>query len=98
MAQARRNGVAVSLSDGYIAAIAAASGMTVATRDRMPFEAAGLASSTRGTTGPRHPETGRAAHFTSPARAPVPCKRHGKEIVFPYHGVCRTGRRHARPS
>ncbi len=42
MAQARRNGIAVSTSDGYIAAIAAASGMMVATRDRLPFEAAGL--------------------------------------------------------
>ena len=36
------NGVAVSVSDGYIAAIAAAGGMTVATRDTIPFEAAGL--------------------------------------------------------
>lgn len=42
MAQARRNGVAVSMSDGCIAATAAANGMTVATRDRTPFEAAGL--------------------------------------------------------
>ena len=42
MAQARRDGVAVSASDGYIAAIATANGMAVATRDRTPFEAAGL--------------------------------------------------------
>lgn len=42
MARTRRNGVAVSISDGYIAAIAGANGMMVATRDRMPFEAAGL--------------------------------------------------------
>lgn len=41
-ARTRRNGVAVSLSDGYIAAIALAGGMTVATRDKPPFEAAGL--------------------------------------------------------
>lgn len=42
MAQTRRNGVAVSASDGYIAATALASGMTVATRAKTPFEAAGL--------------------------------------------------------
>ena len=42
MAQARRHGIAVSVSDGYIAATAAANGMTVATRDTTPFEAAGL--------------------------------------------------------
>ena len=42
MAQARRDGIAVSASDGYIAAIATANGMAVATRDRTPFEAAGL--------------------------------------------------------
>lgn len=42
MAQARRDGIAVSVSDGYIAATAAANGMMVATRDTTPFEAAGL--------------------------------------------------------
>ncbi len=42
MAQARSDGIAISLSDGYIAAIATANGMAVATRDRAPFEAAGL--------------------------------------------------------
>ncbi len=42
MAQARRDGIAVSVSDGYIAAIATANGMAVATRDRTLFEAAGL--------------------------------------------------------
>ena len=42
MAEARRSGVAVSASDGYIAATAAAGGMAVATRDSAPFEAAGL--------------------------------------------------------
>lgn len=42
MAKARSAGRAVSASDGYIAAIAAANGMLVATRDTSPFEAAGL--------------------------------------------------------
>lgn len=42
MARARSAGVAVSRSDGYIAAIAAANGMLIATRDTGPFEAAGL--------------------------------------------------------
>ena len=42
MARTRGNGIAVSLSDGYIAAIAEANGMMVATRDKTPFEAAGL--------------------------------------------------------
>ena len=42
MMQARRDGVAVSVSDGYIAATAMANGMMVATRDTKPFEAAGL--------------------------------------------------------
>ena len=42
MAMARGNGLAVAASDGYIAATAAANGMTVATRDTTPFEAAGL--------------------------------------------------------
>ena len=42
MARARSAGRAISVSDGYIAAIAAANAMTVATRDTAPFEAAGL--------------------------------------------------------
>lgn len=42
MAKARSAGRAVSASDGYIAAIAAANGMLVATRDTSLFEAAGL--------------------------------------------------------
>jgi len=43
MARARAAGLAVATADGYIAAIAAANGFTVATRDTGPFEAAGLA-------------------------------------------------------
>ena len=42
MAQARSAGRAISVSDGYIAATAAANGMIVATRDTAPFETAGL--------------------------------------------------------
>jgi len=42
MARARKAGLAVSVSDGYIAATAAANGMMVATRDTGPFQAAGL--------------------------------------------------------
>ncbi len=42
MARARSAGRAIAVSDGYIAAIAAANAMTVATRDTAPFEAAGL--------------------------------------------------------
>lgn len=42
MAEARASGRAVSASDGYIAATAAANGMAVATRDTAPFEAAGI--------------------------------------------------------
>lgn len=42
MARARSGGQAVSVSDGYIAATAAANAMMVATRDTAPFEAAGL--------------------------------------------------------
>jgi predicted nucleic acid-binding protein len=41
--RARRNGRAVSFSDGQIAAIAWVHGFTVATRDTSPFEAAGVA-------------------------------------------------------
>jgi predicted nucleic acid-binding protein len=42
-AQARQNGLAVAAADGYIAAIAAAHGFAVATRDTGPFAAAGVA-------------------------------------------------------
>ena len=42
-ARARATGQAIAPADGYIAAIAAAHGLTVATRDTSPFEAAGLA-------------------------------------------------------
>ena len=42
MAKARRAGLAVATADGYIAAIAAANGFVVATRDTGPFEAAGV--------------------------------------------------------
>ncbi|OCQ50843.1 Toxin FitB [Photorhabdus australis subsp. thailandensis] len=42
MAKARFTGLAIGLADGYIAAIAAANGMIVATRDISPFEAAGV--------------------------------------------------------
>ena len=43
MAQARRSGLAISTADGCIAAIAAAHGLAVATRDTRPFESAGVA-------------------------------------------------------
>ncbi|MXY42362.1 MAG: type II toxin-antitoxin system VapC family toxin [Rhodospirillaceae bacterium] len=42
MAKARSGGRAIPVSDGYIAATAAANAMMVATRDTAPFEAAGL--------------------------------------------------------
>jgi predicted nucleic acid-binding protein len=42
MAQAKEAGKVIGKADGYIAATAAARGMTVATRDTSPFEAAGL--------------------------------------------------------
>ena len=42
MATARAAGLAVPTADGYIAAIAAANGFAVATRDTRPFEAAGV--------------------------------------------------------
>lgn len=42
MAKARSAGQPISVSDGYIAATAAASVMMVATRDTAPFEAGGL--------------------------------------------------------
>ncbi len=43
LAKARTAGLAIATADGYIAAIAAANGFTVATRDTAPFEAAGVA-------------------------------------------------------
>lgn len=42
MAKARLEGRTIPVSDGYIAATAAANGLMVATRDTAPFEAAGL--------------------------------------------------------
>lgn len=42
MVRARLSGRAIGTADGYIAATAAESGLTVATRDTSPFEAAGL--------------------------------------------------------
>ncbi len=41
MAKARSEGRTIPVSDGYIAATAAANGMMVVTRDTAPFEAAG---------------------------------------------------------
>lgn len=41
-AKARAAGLAIGTADGYIAATAAASGFTVASRDTSPFEAAGV--------------------------------------------------------
>ena len=43
MAKARASGLAISGADGYIAAIAAANGLAVASRDTGPFMAAGAA-------------------------------------------------------
>ena len=43
MAKARASGLAVASAEGYIAAIAVANGLAVATRYTGPFEAAGLA-------------------------------------------------------
>jgi predicted nucleic acid-binding protein len=43
IARARASGLAIASADGYIAAIAVANGLTVATRDTGPFEAAGAA-------------------------------------------------------
>lgn len=40
--KARAAGVSIATADGYIAAIAAANGLAVATRDTKPFEAAGV--------------------------------------------------------
>lgn len=43
MAKAQASGVTIGMADGYIAAIAKANRLTVATRDTLPFEAAGVA-------------------------------------------------------
>ncbi|MGV9799600.1 PIN domain-containing protein [Mycobacterium sp. NPDC003449] len=43
MSKARAAGLAVGVADGYIAATAAANGMTVASRDAAAFEATGVA-------------------------------------------------------
>lgn len=43
VARTRKNGLAIATADGFIAAIAAVRGFTVATRDTSPFEAAGVA-------------------------------------------------------
>jgi toxin FitB len=43
MSAARAAGLAIASADGYIAAIAVANGLTVATRDTGPFKAAGAA-------------------------------------------------------
>lgn len=43
MTEARAAGLAIAAADGYIAAIASAHGMAVATRDTGPFGAAGVA-------------------------------------------------------
>jgi toxin FitB len=43
MSKARASGLVIANADGYIAAIAAANGLAVATRDTGPFEAAGAA-------------------------------------------------------
>ncbi len=43
IAKARAAGLAIASADGYIAAIAAANGLVVATRDIAPFKAAGSA-------------------------------------------------------
>ena len=42
MAKARAHGQAIGMADGCIAAIAAAQGLMVATRDQAPFRAAGV--------------------------------------------------------
>jgi len=42
MTKARAEGRGIALADGFIAAVAGAHGLTVATRDTSPFEAAGL--------------------------------------------------------
>lgn len=42
MAKAQASGLAVGVADGFIASIALANGMVVATRDTAPFEAMGV--------------------------------------------------------
>ena len=43
MTRAKATGFSIGMADGFIAAIALANGMTVATRDTAPFAAAGVA-------------------------------------------------------
>lgn len=43
MAKARAGGLTIATADGYIAAIAAANGFAVASRDAGPFKAASVA-------------------------------------------------------
>lgn len=43
VAQGRNAGAAIAVADGYVAAIAIANGLAVATRDTGPFKAAGAA-------------------------------------------------------
>ena len=43
VSKARAAGVSIATADGYIAAIAAANGLSVATRDTGPFRASGVA-------------------------------------------------------
>lgn len=42
MARTRASGKVIGTADGYIAATAAANGLTISTRDTSPFEAAGV--------------------------------------------------------
>jgi predicted nucleic acid-binding protein len=42
MSKARTAGLAINMADGYIAAIAASRGLSVASRDAAPFHAAGV--------------------------------------------------------
>ena len=42
MSKAQAAGLTIGLADGYIAAIATVNGMAVATRDKAPFDAAGV--------------------------------------------------------
>lgn len=42
MSKAQNAGLAIGMADGYIASIATVNGMTVATRDVAPFQAAGV--------------------------------------------------------
>ncbi|WP_280191881.1 type II toxin-antitoxin system VapC family toxin [Delftia sp. PS-11] len=44
MAKTRAAGVELGMAQGYVAAVAAANGLTVATRNAAPFQAAGVAT------------------------------------------------------